>query len=121
LLRLPKEEAWRFFAAPTGDLTDDQQKEAYELAMHLIAAHHGNARPHFANPRDPEFGDSQCKAAHVASIQRYARLQRIYGRWGLAYLESLLRAADAAASRAVGVDTEIDDDDDTLSADGGDA
>ncbi len=29
---------------------------------------------------------------------RFARLQRKYGRWGLAYLESLLRAADWAAS-----------------------
>ena len=30
--------------------------------------------------------------------RRFARLQRTYGRWGLAYLESLLRAADYAAS-----------------------
>ena len=30
--------------------------------------------------------------------RRFARLQRKYGRWGLAYLESLLRAADWAAS-----------------------
>ena len=30
--------------------------------------------------------------------RRFARLQREYGRWGLAYLESLLRAADYAAS-----------------------
>jgi CRISPR-associated endonuclease/helicase Cas3 len=30
--------------------------------------------------------------------RRFARLQRKYGRWGLAYLESLLRAADYAAS-----------------------
>jgi len=30
--------------------------------------------------------------------QRFPRLQRKYGRWGLAYLESLLRAADYAAS-----------------------
>jgi CRISPR-associated endonuclease/helicase Cas3 len=32
---------------------------------------------------------------------RFARLQRKYGRWGLAYLESLVRAADALASRGV--------------------
>jgi len=30
--------------------------------------------------------------------RRFARLQRAHGRWGLAYLESLLRAADYAAS-----------------------
>jgi len=29
---------------------------------------------------------------------RFARLERKYGRWGLAYLESLVRAADAIAS-----------------------
>ena len=121
LLRLPKEEARRFFAAGAEALTDDQQKEAYELAMHLIAAHHGYARPHFDNPWDSEFTESQCEAMHIDSIQRYARLQRMYGRWGLAYLESLLRAADVAASRAVGVDPEIDDEDDTPSTDGDEA
>ena len=31
-------------------------------------------------------------------VERFAKLQRKYGRWGLAYLESLLRAADYAAS-----------------------
>ena len=30
---------------------------------------------------------------------RFARLQQTYGRWGLAYLESLVRAADVLASR----------------------
>jgi CRISPR-associated endonuclease/helicase Cas3 len=35
----------------------------------------------------------------AASVPRhFARLQRQFGRWGLAYLESLLRAADYAAS-----------------------
>jgi CRISPR-associated endonuclease/helicase Cas3 len=30
--------------------------------------------------------------------RRFARLQRRFGRWGLAFVESLLRAADYAAS-----------------------
>jgi CRISPR-associated endonuclease/helicase Cas3 len=120
LLRIPNDEVRRFFADPQGGLTTDQQKEAHELALHLIASHHGYARPHFDNPRDPEFTDLQCEAVHIESIQRYVRLQRRYGRWGLAYLESLLRAADAAASRTVGVDPETDDDD-TDSIPGGDA
>ena len=120
LLRIPNEEARRFFADRLADLTADQQKDAYDLALHLIAAHHGYARPHFDKPWDPESTDSQSETTHLQSIQRDARLPRKYGRWGLAYLESLLRAADAAASRMVGVDPETDDDD-TIDSEGGDA
>ena len=31
-------------------------------------------------------------------MRRFVRLQRRFGRWGLAYLESLVRAADYKAS-----------------------
>jgi len=71
-----------------------------DLILHLIAAHHGRARPHFPLDEafDPErsLTDAERLAAEVP--RRFARLQRKYGRWGLAYLESLLRAADWAAS-----------------------
>jgi CRISPR-associated endonuclease/helicase Cas3 len=72
-----------------------------ELVLHLIAAHHGRARPHF--PEDEAF-DHEPKGRDVAGTAaavpgRFARLQQKYGRWGLAYLESLVRAADIAASR----------------------
>lgn len=74
------------------------------LVLHLIAAHHGLGRPHFPPNQafDPEPGvgititDIAGEAAEVPL--RFARLQKEYGRWGLAYLESLLRAADYAAS-----------------------
>ncbi len=74
-----------------------------ELVLHLIAAHHGRARPHFpANEAfDPEpKGKTEREIAAIAAQvpRRFAKLQRKYGRWGLAYLESLLRAADWAAS-----------------------
>jgi CRISPR-associated endonuclease/helicase Cas3 len=75
-------------------------EEAKELVLHLIAAHHGQARPHFeaAQIIDPDFSTPVCEE-HAAEIpRRFARLQRRFGRWGLAYLESLLRAADWAAS-----------------------
>jgi CRISPR-associated endonuclease/helicase Cas3 len=74
--------------------------ELQDLVLHLIAAHHGRGRPHF---RPGEGFDPQPNGKDVGVIacqvpQRFARLQRKYGRWGLAYLESLLRAADWAAS-----------------------
>jgi CRISPR-associated endonuclease/helicase Cas3 len=80
-------------------LAPDEQ----DLVLHLIAAHHGRARPHF--PTDESFDpdaahdDAQRIAAEVP--RRFARLQRCFGRWGLAYLESLVRAADYAASAGI--------------------
>lgn len=77
-------------------ITDDER----ELVMHLIAAHHGRARPHFPADEvfDPHQSDDASNALASAVAQRFGRLQRRYGRWGLAYLESLLRAADWSAS-----------------------
>ncbi len=73
-----------------------------DLVAHLIAAHHGHARPHFPVKAafDPERRAEQVTAVACETPQRFARLQRKYGRWGLAYLESLLRAADFLASQA---------------------
>jgi CRISPR-associated endonuclease/helicase Cas3 len=71
-----------------------------DLVRHIIAAHHGRGRPHF--PPDEAFDNDhpQPEASRTAAEVpgRFARLQRKYGRWGLAYLESILRAADYAAS-----------------------
>jgi CRISPR-associated endonuclease/helicase Cas3 len=75
----------------------DQMKD---LVLHLIAAHHGRARPHFPRGEDfdPERAMADAEELAIETPRRFARLQRKYGRWGLAYLESLLRAADWAAS-----------------------
>lgn len=75
-------------------------EEMKDLVLHLIAAHHGRARPHFSRDEtfDPERPTSEAEALAIETPRRFARLQRQYGRWGLAYLESLLRAADWAAS-----------------------
>lgn len=68
------------------EISDDLR----QLARHLIAAHHGRARLHF--PQDEAFDParSQAEADRLAAEvpRRFARLQRKYGRWGLAYLES---------------------------------
>lgn len=76
----------------------DEQEQ--DLVLHLIAVHHGLGRPHFPSALafDPEPKGKDVEAIAAQLPQRFARLQRKYGRWGLAYLESLLRAADYAAS-----------------------
>ena len=81
-------------------LLDGLEPAERELALHLIAAHHGRARPHFPAEElfDPEAVGVDAAQAGVRVMQRFAKLQRQYGRWGLAYLESLVRAADYAAS-----------------------
>jgi CRISPR-associated endonuclease/helicase Cas3 len=75
-----------------------------DLILHLIAAHHGWARPHF-EPRHFDPGSrvhprstAANERAAAEAIKRFARLQRRFGRWGLAWLESLVRCADAEAS-----------------------
>lgn len=72
-----------------------------DLILHLIAVHHGRARPHFEFDEafDPESPNEITNEVVREVPRRFARLQRKYGRWGLAYLESLVRAADALASQ----------------------
>jgi len=92
------------FASLLDAANDPQAKELspqmQDLVLHLIAAHHGRARPHFPEDEayDPERPATRAEAEAVETLRRFGRLQRRYGRWGLAYLESLLRAADWAAS-----------------------
>ena len=71
---------------------------ARDLAMHLIATHHGAGRPHFEPAVYRDFTTTESDVIHTESIRRFARLQRKYGWWHLAWLENLLRCADALAS-----------------------
>ncbi len=78
-----------------------------DLILHLIAAHHGWARPHFEHGHaDIAEGISDEENAEVSAeaMRRFARLQRRFGRWGLAWLEALLRSADYAATRRLSED-----------------
>jgi CRISPR-associated endonuclease/helicase Cas3 len=77
-----------------GKTSDD----VFDLAMHLIAVHHGRGRPHF--PKGGFDPDARAESVEIAleSARRFARLQRCYGYWQLAWLENLLRCADARAS-----------------------
>lgn len=79
----------------------DLDPEDQDLVLHLIAAHHGYARP-FIRPIDPALPDGSPaleRRAREAAL-RFVRLQERYGPWRLAWLETLLRAADWTASAA---------------------
>jgi CRISPR-associated endonuclease/helicase Cas3 len=74
-----------------------------DIVLHLVAAHHGRARPHFPAEEIFDYNTApDTSAARATEVPlRFARLQRIFGRWGLAWLESLLRAADYTASAGI--------------------
>lgn len=84
-------------AVPPAEIADHPERD---LILHLIAAHHGWGRPHFESKAfDRERPTSENEAVAVEVMQRFARLQQRFGRWGLAWLESLLRCADAMGSQ----------------------
>ncbi|MDE0372217.1 MAG: type I-U CRISPR-associated helicase/endonuclease Cas3 [Rhodospirillales bacterium] len=71
----------------------------FMLALHLIAAHHGSARPAICVDGYDDLPPSVAEAGAHAIAVRFAHLQRQWGPWGLAWWEALLRAADQAASK----------------------
>lgn len=82
---------------------DDQlgklSPEDQELALHLIASHHGFARPVIGTNGCEDAPPSALESEAAEIALRFARLQRRWGPWGLAWWEALLRAADQLASR----------------------
>lgn len=92
-------EGFRHELASLGEVPGLQEvsEEHHDLALHLIACHHGYARPYFrGNACGPE---SQLAEASREATLRFSRLQQRYGPWKLAYLEALFRAADWLASK----------------------
>ena len=71
----------------------------FELALHLIAAHHGYSRPTIRVDGCDSLPPTQATGRAHAIAMRFARLQKQWGPWGLAWWEALLRAADQRASR----------------------
>lgn len=83
-----------------------------ELLTHLVAAHHGHARPLLPPVPDPfpqtvtcTMPDQQQVSVESADMgtdwhgpDRFHALNRRYGPWGLALLEATLRLADMACS-----------------------
>lgn len=100
----------------TKDCDLPADSEIRDLALHLIATHHGFGRPHFEVVFDSGFTSAESDAIHLDAIRRFARLQRKYGWWHLAWLENLLRCADALASAS---QESEDDPDDVTGEEGG--
>jgi CRISPR-associated endonuclease/helicase Cas3 len=70
-----------------------------DLVQHLVAAHHGQARPVISTRSCDDAPPSMLEERAQQVALRFARLQALWGPWGLAWLEALLRAADQQASR----------------------
>lgn len=64
-----------------------------DLSLHLIAASHGYARPSFPS----KVAQTNPELARTVMC-RFAELQKKWGWWELAYLETLLKSADALVS-----------------------
>ena len=76
-----------------------------DLVLHLVAAHHGWARPGFPRREqwDPDDASRTNLERAVRTAHRFARLQAQHGPWRLAWLEALVKAADAwVSSRPAG-------------------
>lgn len=80
------------------------------LIVHLIAAHHGRARPLLSTVDDPDpqrvtWSDGDQAVAITTEtddglelVGDFDRLNRAYGYWGLALLEAIVRLADIGCS-----------------------
>lgn len=73
--------------------------EDRDLVLHLIAAHHGFARPILRTDGCDDAPPSALVERARTIALRFARLEERWGPWGLAWWETLLRAADSGASR----------------------
>ncbi|MCK6529493.1 MAG: type I-U CRISPR-associated helicase/endonuclease Cas3 [Candidatus Brocadiae bacterium] len=84
-----------------------------DLVLHLVGTHHGRGRPFVGSVPDPEPVDVHLShfgaELHTSSrhglerldsgwVDRFWRVVRRYGPWGVSYLEALLRLADQRAS-----------------------
>ncbi len=91
LLRLESQYHQSLRALPEEHLRD--------LALHLVVAHHGFARPVIPLTGCDDAPPSALEARAMDIALRFARLSTYWGPWALAWWESLLRSADQRASQ----------------------
>ena len=77
----------------------DLPENLRDLALHLVAAHHGFARPVIPLTGCDDAPPSALEAQATDIALRFARLNTYWSPWALAWWESLLRSADQRASR----------------------
>lgn len=71
-----------------------------DLLLHLVGVHHGHLRPSITDQGlTPSSEAEKQNPLRLEAAERFCRLQRQFGRWRLAYLEALLKSADAEGSR----------------------
>ncbi len=70
-----------------------------ELCLHLITAHHGFGRPSIRTDGCDDKPPTALRDKAQEVALRFTRLEQEWGPWGLAWWETLLRAADQEASR----------------------
>lgn len=80
-----------------------------DLVLHLVGTHHGHLRPSIVDSGfTPDTEAEKHNSLRLEAAERFTRLQAQIGRWRLAYLEALLKTADAEGSREIS-DEEVDD------------
>jgi CRISPR-associated endonuclease/helicase Cas3 len=81
--------------------------ELRELMLHLIASHHGRARPFMpakdrqvpCKGKDEQEFPAELEQDALDAALRYIRLQRRWGPWVLAWLEAVFCSVDWTVSR----------------------
>jgi CRISPR-associated helicase Cas3 len=87
-------------ASAPDSLSVESRRLWLDLLFHLTGSHHGHLRPSITNSGlTPDAEPIKHNALRLESAERFVRLQRQLGRWRLAYLEALLKSADAIGSR----------------------
>jgi CRISPR-associated helicase Cas3 len=96
-------------ATPPTGLSPEAHALWRDLLLHIVGVHHGHLRPSINDDGlTPNAEAGIHNPLRLEAAERFARLQCQLGPWRLAYLEALLKTADAEGSR----DIPDDEDDD---------